>query len=218
MYAASVARMLEGMTEVRGAVVVRPVGREDVSAFAELLRQLDEETTFLAWEPGERDLDVSTLERHLSSPGDDQTCRLVAVVGERLVGFLVAHRGPTRRLRHRADLAMGVLLAYQRRGAGSGLVRALSAWAQAQRIVRIELTVMADNTPALSFYHRHGFVEEGLKRGSIRVDGRDVDEVLLGRLDGDEDIRTAGHQRERDEVQHFVHTDRSIPIASGLDT
>ena len=185
MYAAPFTPILGVMTVLGSAVVVRPVGGDDVPVFAALLRKLDEESTFLAWEPGERDFDIRTLERRLRSTTGDETCRLVAVDGERLVGFLVAHRGLTRRLRHRADLAMAVLVAYQRRGVGSGLLRALIAWAEARGIVRLELTVMAGNSAALSLYRRHGFVEEGVKRGAIRVDGRDVDEVVLGRLHED---------------------------------
>jgi ribosomal protein S18 acetylase RimI-like enzyme len=186
MYAAPLTPILGIMTVLSSTVVVRPMGRDDVPGLAALLRQLDEESTFLAWEPGERDLDdVRTLERRLISTTYDNTCRLVAVDDERLVGFLVAHQGPTRRLRHRADLAMAVLADYQRRGVGSGLLRALTAWAQTRGIVRLELSVRADNSAALCLYRRHGFVEEGVKRGAIRIDGRDVDEVVMGRLHED---------------------------------
>jgi ribosomal protein S18 acetylase RimI-like enzyme len=185
MYDAPLTPILGIMTILSSTVVVRPMGRDDAPGFAALLRQLDQESTFLAWEPGERDLNLRTLKRRLSGTTSDQTCRLVAVDEQRLVGFLVAHRGPTRRLRHRADLAIAVLAAYQRRGVGSGLLRELTAWAQARGIVRLELSVMADNSAALCLYRRHGFVEEGVKRGAIRIDGRDVDEVVMGRLHED---------------------------------
>jgi RimJ/RimL family protein N-acetyltransferase len=106
---------------------------------------------------------------------------VIATCRDELVGFLVSHRGPTRRLRHRADFTMAVLRRCHRRGIGRQLLEALSTWAVAQNITRVELTVMSHNSAAIALYQRAGYRREGLKRGSIRIDGRPVDEVVMGK-------------------------------------
>jgi hypothetical protein len=47
---------------------------------------------------------------------------------------------------------------------------------------RLELTVHTSNLQALGLYLRHGFQVEGVRRHSLLVDGRYVDEYLISRL------------------------------------
>jgi RimJ/RimL family protein N-acetyltransferase len=107
---------------------------------------------------------------------------LVADAEGHLVGFLVAHRGATRRVRHRADFAMAVRSAHQRHGIGHRLLAALDDWAADAGLERLELTVMAHNEGAIALYERAGYVHEGVKRHAIHVDGQPVDELVMGKL------------------------------------
>jgi putative acetyltransferase len=51
-------------------------------------------------------------------------------------------------------------------------------WAQ---VLRLELTVFADNDRAIALYRRFGFVEEGRHRGFAMRDGRYVDALAMAR-------------------------------------
>jgi len=162
-------------------VEIRPIRSSDAASYAHLLDELDRETTFLLWEPGERSVDVEELRGRLASVDRSSRVRIVAVCDERLVGFLVGHRGAVNRTRHRADFTMAVLREYRRRSIGSGLLRQLEDWAAENKIGRLELTVMAHNHGARALYERYGFLLEGVKSGAIRVAGEPIDECVMGK-------------------------------------
>ena len=87
---------------------------------------------------------------------------LVAERGGRLVGSTGLHPAVQIRRRHTAMLGISVDPACQRQGVGSALMQAVcdyaDGWAQ---ILRIELTVFADNAGAIALYQRFGFRHEG---------------------------------------------------------
>lgn len=163
-------------------VEIRLIRLSDAASYVDLLDELDQETTFLLWEPGERPVQVEELRDRLASVDHSSRICLVAACDDRLVGFLVGLRGPVRRTRHRADFTMAVLDGYRRRSIGSGLLHKLEAWAVENEISRLELTVMAHNHRARTLYERSGFMLEGNKRGAIRVADELIDECVMGKL------------------------------------
>ena len=163
-------------------VKIRTVRPEDAPGYIEVLKQLDRETSFLLWEPGERNLELESLRRKISQADENQGLRLVAEEEGRMVGFLVAHRGVSRRIRHRADFVVGVLRPAWGRGVGTALLDRFEAWAREHGIWRLELSVMAHNQRAIELYEQLGYVREGAKRSAILIDGQKVDEVIMGKI------------------------------------
>lgn len=53
-----------------------------------------------------------------------------------------------------------------------------------ERIIftRLELTVRCDNEPAIHLYRKNGFVVEGVKKHTMRVNGEYVDEYTMAKL------------------------------------
>lgn len=52
-------------------------------------------------------------------------------------------------------------------------------------LVRVELSVHADNPQAIGLYEKAGFVREGVQRRSVLIDGRFIDTVNMALiLDG----------------------------------
>ncbi|MFM0649667.1 GNAT family N-acetyltransferase [Paraburkholderia bryophila] len=107
-------------------------------------------------------------------------------VGAWLDGQLVGHAGLSvypRARAHGAELGICVHDAYHGRGVGTALVRALVDSADgALGLRRIELTVYADNAPAIALYRKFGFVEEGRSRGYALRDGVLADVLHMARL------------------------------------
>jgi ribosomal protein S18 acetylase RimI-like enzyme len=99
-----------------------------------------------------------------------------------MVGFLVAHRGVSRRIQHRADFVLGVLRQAWGLGIGTALLDHFEAWAREHGIWRLELSVMAHNQRAIELYERLGYVREGVKHSAILVDGQKVDEIIMGKM------------------------------------
>lgn len=112
--------------------------------------------------------DVDAWRKRLAEGGhaNDATLSLVAEVAGEAVGSAGLHPCLPVRRRHVAMLGISVAAEWQRRGVGSALMRALcdhaDRWAQ---LLRLELTVFADNAPAIALYRKHGFEVEGTHRG-----------------------------------------------------
>ena len=110
--------------------------------------------------------------------------QLLAFDGERLVGSAGLHPvGPQVRRRHAMMLGIGVHPDAHGRGVGAALMDALMRQADDWlAVLRIELTVFADNARAIRLYERFGFEHEGRLRGYALRDGRYVDALTMARL------------------------------------
>ena len=153
----------------------------DAQRFWNLLSALDHETEFMLYEPGERSPDLSRVTRLLSSP-QDETLVLAAEAEGELVGFLSADRGGQRRTAHSAYIVCGVREGYRNQGLGTRFFRMLDEWAKANRVTRLELTVLTENAAAVHLYQRCGFEIEGTRRNSMRVRGVYKDEYEMSKL------------------------------------
>jgi len=162
---------------------VRRAQESDSSALIELRRLLFRETSNMLWEPDEF---VQTAEdeskRIARLHGKPNGLILVAEDGGALVGLLTAAGGEVRRLRHSATLALGVAKSHWGQGVASAMIGAAKSWAWSVGLHRLELTVHTSNMRALSVYLRAGFQVEGLRRDSLLVDGKYVNEYLMSLL------------------------------------
>lgn len=164
-------------------VIIRPVVPDDAAAFLALKMQLDRETTFMMYEPGERrtTVDETRREIHAMQEAGNQTA-LVAEVAGRLAGYIGIQGGEFRRNRHCAYIVAGVLQEYAGRGIGTRLFEEGEAWARRNGILRLELTVMVHNEPGIRLYRRRGFSIEGTRRAAMHVGGELVDEYYMGKV------------------------------------
>lgn len=95
-----------------------------------------------------------------------------------IVGF-VAAEGPKRR--HKGMLVgMYVRQAARRAGVGRLLVDAALDLA-AQSVELVQLIVVKGNEPAYRLYQSVGFVEYGLERHALKIDGRYYDDILMAK-------------------------------------
>lgn len=78
--------------------MIREIRVEDAAAFLQLGKQLDEETTFMLLEPGERNTTVEQQTQMIQRFVEDHNSTIfVAVDGEQLVGFILANGGNVQR-------------------------------------------------------------------------------------------------------------------------
>lgn len=107
---------------------------------------------------------------------------VVALAGDGPVGVMGLMRQRASRMAHRGTLVMAYVRA-DRRGGGiaSALLDALGQEALAQGVVQLELAVSAENQAAVGFYRRRGFAECGRIPGGFRIEGREIDEIVMVR-------------------------------------
>ena len=58
----------------------------------------------------------------------------------------------------------------------------LDEWAGENGIVRLELTVECVNTGAKHLYEKNGFIVEGVRPKSMKVNSKFVDEYYMGKI------------------------------------
>ncbi|WP_242227071.1 GNAT family N-acetyltransferase [Bacillus cereus group sp. BfR-BA-01315] len=163
--------------------MIREIRVEDAAAFLQLGKQLDEETTFMLLEPGERNTTVEQQTQMIQRFVEDHNSTIfVAVDGEQLVGFILANGGNVQRKKHAAAIVIGILQEYGGKGIGTTLFKEVEKWARLHDVWRLELTVMAHNTRAQALYKKAGFEQEGVKKVSLIVEGERVDEYYMAKL------------------------------------
>lgn len=108
---------------------------------------------------------------------------LVAELGGQVVASAWLFSGSSHlRRRHTIGLGISVALPAQGRGVGNALMAALIDYADSWTpLLRIELTVYADNLRAIALYRRHGFVQEGYLRGYAIRHGEYADCLSMAR-------------------------------------
>ena len=168
---------------MREEIEIREIHEGDAEAFLDLLTIVEAETDFMLLEAGERATTVTEQRERIKGllSKENQTI-LVASRTEQLVGYLVAIGGEFRRIRHRAYVVVGVLQAFTGRQIGTRLFTALELWGRRHGIERLELTVRTDNKRGTGLYSKMGFEIEGLKRRSLKVKGRYVNEYYMAKI------------------------------------
>lgn len=103
---------------------------------------------------------------------------LVVIDGVEVVGWCDVAPGTFEGLTHAGQLGMGLLPEYRGQGWGRKLLTSTLETAFRHNFERIELTVFASNTAAVSLYQSLGFQEEGRKRKARKLDGK-YDDILV---------------------------------------
>lgn len=160
----------------------RTLSVDEAERFWNLMNQLDYETKYMLYEPGERMKDLSTVESIIRDSEEGEDFLLVAEADKKLIGYISAQRGRMNRIAHSAYIVVGILMDYRGKGIGTEFFKRLDAWAEEKKITRLELTVICKNEVAKRLYTNRGFEIEGVKRKSVCVDGEYLDEYYMAKV------------------------------------
>jgi RimJ/RimL family protein N-acetyltransferase len=159
---------------------IRDARPQDAAALISLQRAIFGETSFMLFAPDEylaTPEEVSALLAKVASSSSSR--RLLAEDQSNLVAFLGVGGSTTPRLRHSAQLVVGVRRSHWHRGVGKALLSEAIRWAPTVGISRLELFVMESNSRAISLYEHLGFRVEGRRRRAYIIDGAPVDDYLM---------------------------------------
>ena len=109
--------------------------------------------------------------------------QMMVVDGDTVVGWCDIMSNPVEGFRHVGRLGMGLLPEFRGRGLGRRLAVETIRAARAAGMERIELEVFASNARAIALYQSLGFVIEGTKVQSRKLDGQYDDNVCMALLD-----------------------------------
>lgn len=163
-------------------MIIRKIEIKDAERFLYMLKQLDNETKDMMYEPGERKTSAAEMKSAIESLYSSNSLMLVAEENDDLIGFLTAERGFANKIKHSAYVVIGLLKSYRGKKPGTKLFEELTDWTLKNGITRLELTVMTHNEAAIGLYKKMGFKIEGLKEKSLIVDGKYVDEYYMAKI------------------------------------
>lgn len=170
------------MSDSRPAILVRRPRPEDAAA---VLATMSDPAVL----PGLLQLPYATeamWRKRIEEMPTGHTTAELFVVAER-GGAVVGNAGvqpmqPVRR-RHAAGIGIAVAPEAQGQGVGSALMAAIVDWADHwAHLLRLELTVYADNAVAIGLYRKFGFEIEGTLRAYALRNGVYVDTHCMARL------------------------------------
>ncbi|MCY6369704.1 GNAT family N-acetyltransferase [Clostridium ganghwense] len=163
-------------------MIIRRVEVKDSERFLNMLKQLDNETNNMMFQPGERKTTIGEMESNIRNMNNSKSLTLVGEDNGNIVGFLSAERGFANRIKHSAYIVIGILTDYRGRKIGVKFFEEMEKWALESNITRLELTVITHNESAIHLYKKMGFKIEGTKEKSLIVNGQYVDEYYMGKI------------------------------------
>ena len=163
-------------------VDIRKIKMEDANSYLEMLLNLDKETKFMMFEPGERSKSIDIARRKIENTIKGDNLILVATEGTEIIGFLSVERGVPRRIRHTGYVVVGIREKYRGMGIGSKLFSELDKWTRENNLTRLELTVVSSNIVAKHLYEKNGFKIEGTRKNAMIIDDKYADEYYMAKL------------------------------------
>lgn len=166
-------------------IMIREVKPDDAESLYHMFCELDAETIYMMYEPGERKQKhkgYTDLKKSISNGLANGDFINIALVSGEIIGVIWAERGNYIRTRHSAYIVVGIRKAYQGRGIGSEFFRKLDQWAMDTGVERLELTVDCPNETAIALYKKAGFEIEGIRHKSMKVNGQHLDEYYMAKL------------------------------------
>ena len=155
--------------------VLRNGTAQDGAAVLAVFLRTHEQTDFMLTYPDEVRFTAEEEGAWLKEKTEsDNAVEILAVVDGEVVGTAgIAPVGNRRKIRHRAELGVGIDRAFWGLGIGRALTKACIECAAEAGYSQLELEVVEDNAPALSLYRSEGFAEYGRNpRGFITRDGK----------------------------------------------
>jgi ribosomal protein S18 acetylase RimI-like enzyme len=107
---------------------------------------------------------------------------LVALDRQQVIGWCDITRAAQPPYRHSGTLGMGLLPEHRGVGVGRKLLAAALDSARHAGFERVELSVFADNGPAIGLYRAIGFQLEGIRRRYRKLDGAFTDGLIMAIL------------------------------------
>lgn len=160
---------------------VRLIELSDAEKFVNFYDKLVRETDYLLPTVEESSKTVEQQENSIKKCCDYKQV-FVAVENDKIIGFMGISRSPMSKVKHIANFAIGVLSNYRKRGVASKLMSFAESWLKDKGVKRVEMTVIAENKPAITCYEKNGYKHEGTREKSISMNGKLYDELFMAKM------------------------------------
>ena len=140
---------------------IRLAVEEDAAGLFEAM-QSAESSNFMLFGPGERNLTIESARKHIQVLNNEDNALAVALLEDKVVGYLILRGETIPRVKHRAKIVIGVHEDARGKGVGQALFSFIHELAKERGLHRLELTVMAHNEAAIHVYQKMGCFDRDL--------------------------------------------------------
>ncbi len=175
------------ITKSGTTVTFRLATTADVENNLALINALSLEDTFITFSGEQQTLAEETAyyDAYLKTHATGDSVKVVAYVGQELVGTADIERSfyGKKRTRHVGRLGIALAAKWRGQGIGEGLITHVIKLAQGHipGLRMIVLTAYGANTRAIALYKKLGFTEYGRVPGVILYKGEYMDEVIMSK-------------------------------------
>lgn len=165
-------------------IIYRKAREEDAEKIVKFFNIVGGETNYMSFEKDEYALNVEEQAELIRSlEGNATNTMLLAMDGEEIAGLSTITSSHKIKSGHDAELGIVVGKKYQGKGIGTALIRQVIDWVRENGITtRMSLEVRADNVKAVNMYMKFGFVVEGCRKNSTRLNGTYYDDYVMGMM------------------------------------
>jgi len=169
--------LIEQFTAKNGEqVILRPVQSEDAEQIIHAVAQIIESGTYIQKEaPRSLEEEQSFIDKMVQL----DNMYIAAVINDEIVGIARVIRGELEMKRHIGLFRTWLVNSAQGKGIGSKIMSYTIKWCQIHQLHKLCLTVFASNELAHKLYERFGFIQEGVQKEQVKINGSYEDEILM---------------------------------------
>jgi RimJ/RimL family protein N-acetyltransferase len=168
-----------GLAKDGRIVIIRPARTSDAAEIARRMASVVKEGIYLEEEPDTLPTDREQ-EQEIRKIREDGGLYAVAEVDGKIAGVALLRRGPLEMNCHVAKFRMWLVPGYRGLGLGKKLMEYVIDGARARGVEKISLDVFSNNERAIGLYKKFGFRVEGRLKRQYVLEGRYVDEIVMG--------------------------------------
>jgi len=158
-------------------VTIRPAEQADLTGLVGVMREVAEEDAYLT---AESVVDLLDHEEVVFRNNDvESRTFFVATVGDEVVGWVHLRSPKFEKLRHTAELTIGVLDEHRGHGIGSHLMEHGLEWAKSNGFEKVYQSLPATNQQAVTFLEQHRWETEAIRPAHFKIDDEYVAEQQM---------------------------------------
>ncbi len=164
-------------------MIIHAMKRQDTAAFIErFYRGSEQRVARLLFPEGDRPAENDVSDRLGEWLSRRSVAILIAEAEGAVEGFLALIGNEWDATGHRARVAIFVREAARQKGIGGRLLRQAEQYARKKNMIRLELTVPANDRAGLLLAASAGFHIEGMRRDALHAHGHVIDEFYLAKI------------------------------------
>ncbi|PGT87477.1 GNAT family N-acetyltransferase [Bacillus sp. AFS040349] len=167
---------IEFTSKTGESVILRPVEERDAESIVNAVEQIIKSGSYIQKEAARSIQDEIKFIEHMAL----QDNMYVAVeINHQIVGIARVIRGELEMKSHTGLFRTWLVEAAQGKGIGTELLNYTIKWCKTHKLHKLCLTVFASNGLAHKLYERFGFVQEGIQKDQVKINGKYDDEVFM---------------------------------------